>query len=337
MNVNDSQFPRKPFLRAKPRRGGGSPVLRLLLLLLATLLLAAAPTPAHAGACSNCPSPTLANLRLEAGFTLGSHPTASGLLRQDYYELDRGECVTASSGVPVITRANSFLVLRGTGEVWHCPHSKAVDAITVESSSTDSTAWSFSVKIGAEFKALAAKIKAEVEAGITTGVTITEVTSIKKTITPAWCHRITWAGWFEVGNFEAKASIHVKQRWAWWTKNRETGDKVHAKGDIWIDCGAQPIILTRAAPIAGYFALRQKGCADPACAKVYLLELGFFPLLPTHLKAPTQPWIACGSMGPVEPDPEPEPATAGGADGGSSDTGAAGGNPEPDPTTVDGD
>jgi len=345
MNVNASHSSRnpfsppspfsrpRPFSRPKPRPGRASPVLRLLFLLLATLLLAAAPTPAHADGCTNCPRPTLADLQAQPGFVLEDRPGSPGHVRPDTYYVDRGQCVTTSTGTPVVTRGYTWLVLRGSGEVWHCPHSKSVDAITVESSVSDSSEWSFTVKIAAEFRAFAAKIKAEVEAGRTTGVTITEVTSITKTITPAWCHRITWEGWFEVGTFKAETKITTQQRFAWWTKNLTTGDKVHAKGSIWKLCGSQDVVLSRRAPIAGYFALRQRGCADPECYHVCLKYLGYFPLLPAYLAEPAHSWKV--EAGDTTPPKEPDGSNPDAGD--SSGAGAAGGNTEPDPTTVDGD
>lgn len=266
-----------------------APLRRAALLTVPLLLLTAlvaAPLPAHAAGCDTCPEPSLAQLAAEPGFTLKERPDGQGGKVRDTYYVDAGECTGTLTAKPVITRLSAWLVLRGKGEVWNCPPSKSTDAITVTTSASDSTAWSLKTKLGAKLKGPGAELIAEVEAGITTGVTITEVTTVTKTITPAYCHRVGWEGWFEVGEFQAKGTFVFTQRFAWWTKNAATGATVHAKGDYHQTCGTSDIELGRHAPIAGYFDLTQRGCTEPECSGVKTQRLGFFPELPPYLEDP---------------------------------------------------
>ena len=253
------------------------------------LLLAGLAPAAEAAGCDGCPGPTVRDLRSDPAFVLRLRYGHLGQPFSDYYELDRGECHATAKGRPEVKRLRSWLVLRGQGEVWNCPHSKSEDSITIVTQEADSTAWSLKTKVGAEMKTAVAKLKVEVEAGRTGGVTITEVTKVTKTISPGYCRRIAWQGWFEVGEFEATGEFEFRQRWAWWTKNPTTGDKVHAAGDVWVACGSSSIVLDRKAPVSGHFDLNQRGCSHPRCQKVLSKHLGWFPPLPPHLPDPNEP------------------------------------------------
>ena len=277
---------------------------RLPATLIAILALLLAGDLAFGDDCANCERPTLEELEKEAeGFVLETRPAGFGQVQKDHYLLDKGECVSAPDGPPEVRRLGGVLVLRGQGEVWNCPHSKSVDKITVQREKSDSTSWSFTAMVSLKLKSLAAEFKAQVEAGKTKGETIVEITSISKTITPSYCHRIQWKAFFDVSTYEAKGKISAKQRWAWWTKNRYGGvATVFAKGDYWKVCKSGEFTMQRMAPISGYFQLSQKGCADPSCKTVVTQQLGFFPELPPGLKLP-------------DDDPLPVPPAPSGDDG----------------------
>ena len=278
---------------------------RASLLLIACTLVAGLPPAAEAGGCDGCPGPTVLDLRADPSFRLPARPGMYGIPVRDTYFLDRGACHASATGLPIVRRLRSWLVLRGAGEVWNCPHSKSEDTITITSQQSDSTEWTLKTKVGVELKAPAASLKAEVEAGKSEGVTITEVTQVSKTISPGYCRRITWTGWFEVGEFEATGEFVFRQRWAWWTKNATTGDKVHAKGDIWIECGTHTLVMDRKAPLSGHFELSQRGCDDPACAGIHERHLGWYPPLPPYLPDPGRP--EPGPSDDTVPDDDPEP------------------------------
>jgi hypothetical protein len=269
--------------RLLPCRPPGAATLGILLLAGALPLVAAAAL--HASNCTGCPPPSMATLQAQPGFTLAvrTSPSDPDEVATDQVHLDAGECVTELAGPPNVVRIASWLALRGEGEVWHCPHSRSQDTITVQAAASDSTSWELSGSIGFKLGDVAEAITAELSRGNTTGTTITEVTSVSKTIVPGYCHRIRWAGYFEVATFKATAEVKFSQRWAWWTKNATTGSTVHAKGDVWVSCGTGTVELGRMAPIAGYFSLSQRGCTDGACIGVVPKHLGFFPELPPHL------------------------------------------------------
>ena len=294
-----------PPVRRPPHRSRRFPMsMALLTALLGTLLGARA--SATAGDCSTCPRPSILDL-FAAGVSLQVRQgDFVGDAERDYVELDAGECTSAMVGNPVIVRDGSYLVLRGQGEVWDCPHSKSVDTVTITTSETDSSSWTISAKVGAKLKVLAAEVSAEISAGRTRGESITEVTSVSKQIIPGPLHRIQWMGYFEVSEYRATAEFAFTQRWAWWTKNRWTGATVHQKGDLYMHCGTSTVELTRKAPIAGYFELTQRGCGA-GCAPIPTVHLGFFPELPPRLR----PDDAGGEVEPGEdappvPDVEPE-------------------------------
>jgi hypothetical protein len=290
--------------RPRARRRGA----RLLLLLAALPALLAGTPPAHAGGCDGCPGPTIRDLRSNPDFRLPQRSDVFGNTYRDYYETDRGECFATASGTPEVKRLRSWLVLRGSGEIWNCPHSVSEDTITITTQQTDSTEWNWRMKVGAELGVPAAKMKVEVEQGLARGTAITEVTKVTKTMRPGYCRRIPWEGYFEVGEFEATGDFIFQQRWAWWTKNETTGPAVHAKGDVWVNCGTATLILDRKAPISGYFHLSQRGCDDPACVSIVERKLGWFPPLPPHLPDPKLPDPQSPEEENPEPEPEPEPA-----------------------------
>ena len=257
---------------ARRARTGPWRLLALVLVAGSTLVSARA---ARAD-CEDCPGPTWAELRAQPGFELLIRRGAWGA-ELDYVETDGGECRVVLDDVPTVHKTGSWLVLRAAGEVWTCPHSTSTDRIAIETREGDSTAWSVTGTLGAEADLIVASVQSRLEAGLTRGETITEVTRVEKTIRAAWCRRIPWEGYFEIARYEASASGRIERRFAWWTKNANTGALVHAHGEMQVTCHAGTIVLWRRAPIAGWFHLRERPCNDPACADVTARDLGWFP------------------------------------------------------------
>jgi hypothetical protein len=266
--------------------------------------VAAVPREARADGCEGCSGPTVAHLQQTAGLKLERRGDRLIGYARDYLLTDAGECTATLTAPPTVTRECAWLVERGRGEVWHCPHSKSKDTITIEASRTDSTRWTLKVTSAVKLKAVVAQAMLEVENGRSEGVAIREVTRVSKTITPGYCRRIRWLGYFEVGKFTAEATFKFTQRWAWWTKNRKTGAKVHQSGDVHMDCGTGAVELGRQAPIAGYFDLTQGACEASKCGSVVAKHLGFFPPLPPYLPDPHADDPPAPKV--VEDDDEPE-------------------------------
>ncbi len=291
------------------------PLRQLTLLLLIPCLAAAllAP-PARAGGCEGCPAPSLEQLQAQPGFKIEFRPVGSKEGFPDFVYTDAGACNASMVGTPDVQIDDGWLVLRGQGEVWHCPHSKSIDTITIETRASDRTEWSFSTKLSTELGVVGASMKAEVQAGRTTGRAVTEVTTVSKTIAPSYCHRILWRGLFEVVRLKATAEYRFTRTWAWWTKNVTTGAKVHASGKMQVACGSGRLEMERTAPISGHFELVQRGCDDEGCGHVVQKQLGLFPpWTPPHKpkgsgdepEEPREP--ADPAEEPAEDDPE-EPA-----------------------------
>ncbi len=262
-------------------------------LLTVALLLCASNTGAYADGCDDCGEPSLADLEAKDGFVLkqrltGNPPPLSPI-STDYYEVDAGDCFSAQLGNPEVRMLNAFLALRGKGEVWDCPHSISSDTIVAESRAEDSTGWEFSGTIELKMKSPAAEFKASVTNSVNGSSSITEVTRVEKKISAGWCRRMPWNAYFEVANFEVKGNFAFKQSFAWWTKNSATGDKVHAKGDITMDCGSATFILQRRAPISVYMHLTKRRCQSPECATIAAEDPTFHPPLPPYLKEPEPP------------------------------------------------
>lgn len=263
------------------------PWLLVPLLLLMPVRLAAA-----TDACEGCPPPTDKQLRDAVGTAL---ETRNG--REDTIYKDKGDCIASMQGAPEIKPIKFWLRRRASGEVWNCPHSKSSDTITVEAHHADKTEWTLQTTVGMKFKSLVAEVQASLTQGQTTGTTIVEVTRVSKTITPNWCRRIEWVGYFLAGEFKATSRFSLKQKWVWWTKNATTGYKVHAKGTVTVSCGSTEIEFRRKAPLAGYFDLTERTCEDSTCGDGIPRRLGFFPQLPPEIEPPP----------PVTPGSEPEP------------------------------
>lgn len=274
--------------------------------LLALALLVA--PPAAQASCEDCPGPTWAELRAQPGFVMVIRRGPYGALL-DYLEVDGGECRVVLEDTPTIRKTGSWLVLRATGEVWNCPHSASTDRVVIETREGDSTDWTLSGTVAAELDAVVASVRAQLEAGISRGASITEVTRVEKTITAAWCRRIPWEGYFEIARYEAVAHGRVERRYAWWTKNLNTGSVVHVHGEMWVHCTSGEILLWRRAAIAGFFHLSEASCKDPACAPLTPRDLGWFPDPP--------------------PPPPQDPVVTPRGDGDSDSAGSEGGDDVP--------
>ena len=189
-----------------------------------------------------------------------------------------------------------MLRLRGMGEVWNCPHSSSASTITATAAAEDTKSWSVTNSFGTKLGGFGAALESKLVVMVAGATSITKVTTISATLQAAWCHRIPWQAFFDVAKYEAEVDYEVVRRFAWWTKNRMTGDRVRRHGEIWIPCGSGTASLGAQAPIAGHFQLSQRACNDPACRSVTSKDLGFFPPLPVP-HSPTTP-------SSDEPDPE---------------------------------
>ncbi len=265
---------------------------RLLFLWSGLLLLLLAP-PLAADTCDGCPKPTTEQIKKIIGDKL---KTRSG--SKDRIYMDKGDCIAGVEGAPEVQPIKFWLREIASGEVWNCPHSKSHDTITIEAHAADKTEWTLQASGGFKLKGLVAEVEAKLTRGETSGVTITEVIKVSKTLVPNFCKRIQWEGYFLAGRFKATATIRIKQEWAWWTKNPTTRYKVHEKGTVTVDCGTQDIEFQRNAPLAGYFHLTEGSCEDAGCSGALSKKLGFFPKLPPEVEPPEKP----------KPAPEPEEA-----------------------------
>jgi hypothetical protein len=267
--------------------------------------------------CENCREPTSEEIANAPGYVRESHGEDP-----DTVSISGGECELRITSDPIVRRENSWLVLRAAGEVFHCPSVSSSDKVSAETAAEDSTTWALAngVELGLSIgdqRALSASFKLKLESGETGGVRIVEVTRIEKTLTAAWCHRVQWWAYFEVGHFSCDADYVIERRYAWWTKNDDTDEKVHRKGNIWVVCDSGTARFQRRAPIAGFFDLTQRGCDDPECDGVAARDLGWFPPLPPYLTPPPPPEnkpkpppeAPAPDQPPAEPPP-PEPAPA---------------------------
>ncbi len=221
--------------------------IRIALVLVATVALAPG-GEARGDACSECGPPTLAEL--------GSHPDFQLDTRhgsKDYVETDGGECTFKIEGEPTMKKTGSWLILRGTGEVWNCPFGSSEDTMTATTSESDSSGWTLSASAKVSLKSLGTGVETTVTAAVNQSCTIQEVTSISKKLKAAYCHRIPWKAYFEVATYEAQVEYTLSRRFAWWTKNVRTGHVVHRHGEVWIVCETGTATLDAEAPISWRF------------------------------------------------------------------------------------
>ncbi len=265
---------------------------------MAALLFCALAAPAHAGGCDDCGEPSLTDLEAQDGFELHQRPTGwvppLPMVLTDYVEVDAGECFSTQLNEPVVYKLNAYLALRGTGEVWDCPNSMSNDKIIAETRVEDSTGWELSGTVEVKLKSPAAEFKASITSSVSGSASIAEVTRVEKQINAGWCRRAPWKAYFEVATFEVKGDFSFKQRFAWWTKNTSTGDKVHAKGHVYKECGSATFVLQRRAPISSYIHLSYNRCQSAECDAVAVGDPTFHPPLPPYLKEPDPPLFPWG-------------------------------------------
>ncbi len=253
-------------------RGGRLPAA----LALALLLLAGPGRPADADACSDCPGPTLDDLRTQSGFGLETRSLWGGLVSaEDRVETNANGCSYAAAGDPRIDVGAAFSVLRGWGEVWNCPESKSSTEIGIEIAEGDSTSWHVEGEVSAEVNAVALKLAVKLGGGFGRGHVVTEVRSYRQTIEAQPGHRIPWEGYFLLAPLTLTIDLSVTRNWSWWTKNDLTGHEVHRSGTIDVPCGTQTVAVTRQASVGAYLHLSDRACgAAPGSPAV---DLGPFP------------------------------------------------------------
>jgi hypothetical protein len=276
------------------------------------VLLAAGAGPVRADACSSCPEPTLQDLAALPGFTLHALPAdVFGHRPTDYVETDAGECTYVPKNDPQVAITASRLVLRGVGEVWHCPHSSSDDQITYSIAAGDSTEWKVAGEVGATLKAVALEVAGKVSGGYASGRSTNEVKTVTKTLRAAMGHRIAWEGYFEIASLALTVEVDVTRRWSWWTKNARTFDVVLRSGSIWMSCGTERVPLARSASIRYAIHLLDRACGAPPGTPPD--DLGWFPLPP-----PTTPSDDAPAPAPPDPAPGDEPPVDGGSGGGTA-------------------
>ena len=109
--------------RARTGNGWGAPLGLLALVILA------GPRAAAADACAECGPPTIQELAASPGFQLDTRSSGSRT-EKDFVLTDGAECDLDLTGISEVTILSAWLVLRGSGEVWNCPHSQSCDAMT---------------------------------------------------------------------------------------------------------------------------------------------------------------------------------------------------------------
>ncbi len=351
-------------LGSPARRRPGLPVLeaprRLALALLALFLSLSLPARAARGdVCSDCAPPSDAVLAAQPGFVLETREGFFGPKR-DYVEIDGGECSVSIVGDFDIEKKSSYLVLRGAGTAWNCPHSKACDTVTASISAADIKEWSLTTGASIGGSVLGVSLSAQFSTRVGQKAEIRVTTTVSKLICPTYCHVIDWSAFFEVATYEADVDYEVTRRWAWWTKNVYTGGDVHHMGEVFTSCGTGTATFQCQEPILGYFHLLDRGCDGTECGYIAPQDLRWFPPLPDGLPIPDDDPIGGGSSsssgstgsagaatsddpqppdagspdpddgGDAAPDPAPDEPKSDGSDGGDPDASADPPPPEPD-------
>ena len=297
------------------------PLLQPLNVMALMLLLAIglAP-PAEAGECIGCPSPAVSDVIAEAEIPLQRReapPPWDALIEpaRDYVEMDAGDCFFKLSGGDDAELIRSWLVLRAYGEVWNCPHSKSTSTISASVAAEDRTSWSVaeSGEVGLNLGVIKAGHALNSTNGGSRG--ITETTDLSTTITAQACRRIPWLAYLRVGRYKVEIRVAMIQPYKWWTKNSNTGAKVHSSGTYEQECAAITAPFERTAPMAWHLRLAEYPCAD--CSGIAPKDLGWFPKLPEGEETPPLPpgveWpdpltSDPGGNEPWKPEPwKPEP------------------------------
>ena len=215
-----------------------------------------------------CPKPTLADLKQQPGFKLEKR-WGIAFEQEDYVETDAGEVVYVAATPPTITQDDTWWDPRVAGKALNCPTKKSVATVTVEVGASDSTGWVRTDSTGLELELFdVLKIKGGVDSQTSETITIHETASVTQTISAAYCYIIPFEGKLRLGDYTLSQSFKVRQRYAWWTKNVNTGDVVHRKGDLYVDCGTVTITYRRRAALEIDFDYGESRCPDPGCKPV---------------------------------------------------------------------
>jgi hypothetical protein len=265
---------------------------------------------AAADACSDCGPPTTEDLEQDPRFKL-EWRTLAGKTERDYVATDGGECELDVHGYPDVRQTSAWLVLRGSGEVWNCPHSHSCDTMVATIDEGDLTSWTLQAEVGASAGLFGFGLSAKLAATVARQVQIRVVTTVSKELCAQECHRVRWWGYFLLSTYEATVDYSIRRRFAWWTKNPLTGHVVHNQGQVYADCGAGEATYGIQAPIQGHFRLQQSSCSDEECGHVASMDLGFFPPVPPGVTPPPPPEPPPG----VVPGPGPGPGNGTGAGG----------------------
>lgn len=263
------------------------PVRRPLALLLAGLLLLGPAGRAHADACSDCPGPTLADLRAQPGFALESRPSPLAWPgpADDYVETNPNGCSFTALSRPDVAQGPAWAVLRGTGEVFNCPEAKSASEISFTVEEGDSTQWSVQGEAGGELEAFGLKLAAKIGGGYGRGHAVREVRAHRQTLEAQPGHRVPWEGYFLLATLSLDLDVSVSRNWSWWTKNTATGAEVHRSGTLQMPCGSDHLRLERQASLSAFLHLYDGACGASGNA---LIDLGLFPPAPVPVTPPTQ-------------------------------------------------
>jgi hypothetical protein len=234
------------------------------------------------------------------------------------------------AGSPDVTIKNAWLILRGTGEVWNCPHSSSCDTMVASAQQDDTTEWTQTGDVGGSLSLLGSGLSARLTEAVRKQVALRTTTQISKNLCAGECRRIRWWGYFMIADYTAEVTYQVTRRYAWWTKNPVTGHVVHRMGNVWVPCGTGLATFSMHAPIAGFFRLYQRACSDAEdCRHIAALDLGWFPPIPPGVPPPVPPFAEAPPPAPGDGDEEPDGGATGGGSAGEADRdadGDAGGN-----------
>ena len=272
------------------------------LALLGALLLA---SPAGAGnPCADCTAPSESDIE---GLLLETRRSILLGSSRDYLCVDGGECSYVIGSVAV-KKSNWRLEVKASGVAKNCPSMVQSGQVTISIGETDSTGWSVSGSAGANANPFGVGVTAEIVAQLEGAHGLTRATSVSHTFKAGYCKVIVWTAFLEKADVTAEVPVHVWRRYAWWTKNKVTGAKVHQMGNKDVHCGSVTLYFQCLMPLAVHIHTCQTACSDPACSTIPTGEIGFEPPLPKGLEPPD--WWRPRYPGPLGPTDasEDEPA-----------------------------
>ncbi|MDJ0973395.1 MAG: hypothetical protein QNJ98_02965 [Planctomycetota bacterium] len=268
------------------------------------LCLGPAAPPALAGECIGCPEPSVSEIVAAENVTLASRSPEPpfdlwGGASRDYMEMDAGDCEFNVTGPEEADRVATWLVLRAYGEVWNCPHSKSSSTISASVTHEDRSDWSLAATVSAGLELGVLKAGAELTETNGGSRGIKETSDLSTTLTAQACRRIPWLAYLRVARYRIEMTVTMVQPYAWWTKNDNTGAKVHQKGTYEVECLSVDIPFQRKAPLAWHLHLASYPCEG--CSSEPPKDEGWFPKLPPGVTPPPVPDDV-----PAWPEPEPE-------------------------------